>query len=279
MAGFMKSAMNLFGIKKGDGAPALDMSLQEFLEEVANLAGFNVEFSMDGEPSEEEGTKFEISGEDAEEFLGNNTEMLESLAHLAMRFQRRTVAAADDGETRNLRVTFDSGDFRKEKNQRLHDLAESKRKKVIDNEGKPAYINALGPSERKIIHTYITETQDVVSESIGSGYFKRIRIRMKDDTRKHSDNEGRRGGRGGNGGGNRNSRRGGKGGSGPGRGRNGGSGGGNRHNGNSDRPNQEVNGNVLAPENEYDEVDENIGNKLKPGEEPIFSFDVDNDRN
>ncbi len=281
MAGFMKSAMNLFGIKKDGGSgPAVDMSLEEFLDEVVSIAGFKVSFATVGEPTEEEGTKIEISGEDANEFLGNNTEMLEALAHLAMRFQRRQSAATDDGETRNLRVTFDCGDFRKEKSQALHSLAESKRKKVLENDGKPAYINALGPSERKIIHTYITETPDVVSESIGSGYFKRIRIRMKDDTRKHSD-----GNEGGNRG-NRNSRRGpnsGGGSNGGGRGRGRGPNPNNRNQnrgGNSDGQNQqEVNGNVLASEREYEEIDENIGNKLAPGEEPIFSFDVDNERN
>ena len=279
----MKSAMNLLGIKKGEGdAPALDMSLEEFLAEVVNLAGFDVEFSQVGEHTEEEGTKFEISGDEAEAFLGNNTEMLESLSHLSMRFQRRIFAASSEGSegiTKNLRVTFDSGDFRTEKVQGLHDLAESKRKKVLDNEGKPAYINALGPSERKAIHTYITETEDMVSESIGSGYFKRIRIRLKDDTRNHSDNDGRRGGRGGNRGRNNNNgnRGGNRGGRGP---RTGGGRGGNRDgNREGGHPTQEVNGNVVAPEVSFNEADENIGNKLAPGEESIFSFDVDGDRN
>jgi predicted RNA-binding protein Jag len=279
MSGFMKSALNLFGIGKGEGiSPAQTMELEEFLGELSRLAGFDLSFQKT-EKEGVEGVVYEIAGADTEEFLGSSSEMLEALAHISMRFQRNKAGlsneAPQEGQTAlDLRISFDSGDFRQRKVQELKDLVSSKRQKVIDNSGKPAYINALGPAERKVIHTFVGDLGDVVSESIGSGYFKRVRIRMKDDRRPEAQQGGgqrpRRGGRDGG-------RDGGPRGNGPSRGpRSGGrnfSGGGNRGPRDNNNSNSEVNGNVVYNKPEADEVDDNIGNRLAPGEEPLFSFD------
>lgn len=292
MAGFMNSALKALGLKKDSGAPTDSMDLNEFLAEIAKLSGFELEFS----PSETaEGTVFEISGSDAEEFLGDSSEMLEALAHISMRFQRRKAGVSNEPGaqegTSEFRISFDAGSFRERKTQELRDLAESKRQKVIEAGGKPSYINALGPAERKVIHTYITSTGDVVSESIGSGYFKRIRIRLKDDNRPDAGQ--RTQGQGGGGGGQRRGNGQGGGGRGPRPNRGNGQGGGggqrrgngngnggdgNRRNFRDNDPNREVNGNVIRPEKTFAEVDDNIGNRLKPGEESAFTFDShDND--
>jgi predicted RNA-binding protein Jag len=280
MAGFMKSALNLFGIGK-DGAESTestsstfvadykDMSLETFLEEVVSLMGYSVKFSPKG--SDGGVAAFEIEGDDTEEFLGDSSEMLESLAHLSMRFQRKksglTNEAGAEGAS-DFRVSFDAGDFRQRKIDGLRELAAQKRQKVLDASGKPAYINALGPAERKVIHTALTELGDVVSESIGNGYFKRIRVRLINDTRPARAEGGGGGGRSRDGGGGGRGRRGGGGGSNGGGRRGGGGGGGAR------RPEGEPNGNVLPSEN-FNDANDNAGNRLKPGEAPIFGFNTD----
>jgi len=235
--------------------------------------GYSVTFtprdSVDG------ATAFEVEGDDRDEFLGDSSEMLEALAHLSMRFQRKKAGASNDSgaeaATGDYRVIFDAGDFRQRKIDELRDLAADKRQRVLDNSGKPAYINALGPAERKVIHTTLTELGDVVSESIGSGYFKRIRVRLIDDKRPQREGGGQRaegGGGNGNGGG---GRRGGRGGRGRGRGR-GGNGNGNGQP-RAPRDGNEVNGNFV-PQVRDDSIDDNIGNRLAPGEEPIFNVDA-----
>lgn len=291
MAGFMKSALNLFGIgKEGASSPASSMELEEFLKEVAKFSGYDLSFSK--KSSDAEGTTYDIIGDEAEEFLGPNSEMLEALAHLSMRFQRRKTGLSNEAGTtdgQEFRIRFDSGDFRDRKIQELRDLAANKRDKVKENNGKPTYINALGPAERKVIHTFITETGDMVSESIGSGYFKRIRIRLKDDRRPEgaaANGAPREGNREGNRGDNH--RRGGQ------QNRGGPRGGRpqNNNNNNNRGPRQfnrsggnafkgEPNGNVVPREVEHNEVDDNIGNRLAPGESPAFSFNDshDSDRN
>jgi hypothetical protein len=211
-------------------------------------------------------------------FLGDNCEMLDALAHLSMRVLRRNeglsnAPAAEGAEA--LRVTFDCAGFRDKKAQELRELASAQRDKVIESGGKPAYIRALGPSERKIIHTALADLGEVTSESIGRGNFKRIRVKLKDDSQFRREPEARQprmdgeGGGGqqrsanGGGGGGR-GRRGGRGG----RGRGPGQGGGNYNNGG------EVNGNVARDERNYevDAPDDNIGNRLRPGEEPAFRY-------
>jgi len=292
MAGFMKSALKALGLNKDSGAPTNSMDLNEFLAEIAKLSGFDLEFSAN---EGTEGTVFEITGADAEEFLGDSSEMLEALAHISMRFQRRKAGVSNEPGQENpaeFRISFDSGSFRERKTQDLRDLAEAKRLKVIEAGGKPSYINALGPAERKVIHTYITGTGDVVSESIGSGYFKRIRIRLKDDNRPDAGPRtgggngggGQRRGPGNGGGGNRGPRQNARGpgnGGGGNRGPGNGNGGGNRRPfRENNEPGREANGNVIRPERTYNEVDDNIGNRLAPGEESAFTFDShDSDTN
>ena len=283
MAGFMKSALKALGLKKDSGAPTDSMDLGEFLAEIARLSGFDIDFSAN---EGADGTVYEITGSDAEEFLGDSSEMLEALAHISMRFQRRKAGVSNEPGAQEgaseFRISFDAGSFRERKTQELRDLAESKRQKVIEAGGKPSYINALGPAERKVIHTYITSTGDVVSESIGSGYFKRIRIRLKDDTRTEAGPRSQGGGgqRRGNGGGRGQGQGGQRRGNGGG-GRNG-NGGGQRRGPQRDpaQPGFEANGNVDRPQNSYPEVDDDIGNRLKPGEASAFTFDShDNDTN
>jgi len=294
--GLMKSALNFLGLKNGTGSDSGGVeggSLDEYLAELVSRMGYSVRFSS---TETDEGIRYEIEGEDLEDFLGESCEMLEALAHVSMRYARRLAAAnglveehrepkegEDDAEFRRGRIFFECGDFRQRKADDIRKMATEKRQRVIDS-SRPVYISALGPADRKVIHTFLAETGTVVSESIGSGYFKRIRLRLKDapahvegggGPRRHNNNGGGRGGfnRGGGGG----ARRG---------------GGQNRSNNRGPRPegqgprrspntdfestfmnfHDEPNGNVAVRESFGDENDanENIGNRLQPGEEPRF---------
>lgn len=266
MVGFMKSALNLLGIKK-DGDTAAAVGLDDFLQTLPELMGYDISFKKeerDGRPH------FEIIGSDVEELLQECPNILEALSHVSMRIVRKGEGASNtpqsEGGSEGMSayfVSFDAGGFKDRKNAELKKLAAEQRQKVLDNGGKPAYISALSPAERKVIHTHLLELGDVVSESIGKGNFKRIRVRLKDDSplrkQRPQNNFGgggersqgpRRGGRGGNG---RNRRKD-FGAPNPNRG-----------------PGREVDGNRLPSDLDSD-IDDNIGNRLAPGEEsPFFS--------
>ena len=292
MVGFMKSALNLFGLNKKEGAATGGgVDLEQFLTELPQLMGYDVSFKRS--EKSEPGLHFEVEGSEADSFLGESCEMLDALAHVSMRVLRRNEgvsnAPAAESSAEAFRVTFDAaGGFRDKKAQELKELATSQRLKVIESGGKPAYIRALGPSERKIIHTTLVDLGEVTSESIGRGNFKRIRIKLKDDSPLRRDPPPRSASADGNGGGQREpgnggggQRRGGQGGGqGGGRGRGGQGGGGRGRFNNENRgprgPNRggnesEINGNLAPNLDLYDShPDDNIGNRLKPGEQPAF---------
>ncbi len=324
--GFMKSAINnLLGIsnKKNEGGSGEGMSLEEFLNEIPAKLGFDVQITK--VESDQPGQFFNIEGNEAQEFLGQNTEVLDALSHLSMRVLRRHEGVSNAPTTEkneNFRVVFDASGFRDKKIQELKDLASEFKKKVLESGGRPSYIKALSPGDRKIIHTAIAELGDVTSESIGKGNFKRIRIKIRDDSplkktlkpienlaegadasggaplegndgnsnmgnRRHAGGQARGRGPqhgGGQGGGRGGPRRGP--GGGPNRGRGGGGGGPNRS-GQSGHfrgrggqgPNRGPGAD--APENYGNRIedtytepahvpDDNIGNRLRPGETPIY---------
>jgi predicted RNA-binding protein Jag len=309
--GLMKSALNFLGLNNKDGGAStanLPGSLDEFLSEIVQRMGYDIRFS--GQETSE-GIRYDIEGEELEDFLGNSCEMLEALAHLSMRYARRVQAASgitpeprtnedgtpEEGDFRGPRIYFECGDFRQRKVDDIRTMAGEKRQRVMDG-GRPVYISAMGPADRKVIHTFLAETGEVVSESIGSGYFKRIRLRLKDSPA-HSEGGGQRRGNGGGGGG-RGRGRGNFQGGGNGRGRRpgggggfnndrrpGGGGGGNR--GPAPRKpggrefedtflnfQEEANGNVAVKEHVENEIDDNIGNRAGPNDEPRFGYRANN---
>lgn len=280
MVGFMKSIKNVFGIK-GEEISAEGLDLDQFLQELPAQMGYDVQFRRVETDNGE--IHYEVEGPEMDSFLGSNCEMLDALAHVSMRVLRRkegfsNAKVGEEGES-TFRVTFDADGFRQEKADELKELAESQRQKVLDSGGKPAYIKALGPSERKIIHTHLADLGEVTSESIGRGNFKRIRIKLVDGSSYRKEGVSAEGG---DGSGSRRSSRGGRGngrgngsrrGGGPSRGGRGGRGGGRGRGG----PREDVNGNLIR--NEQDDLPpDNIGNRLAPGEEPIFSYNSEADK-
>ncbi len=292
MVGFMKSALNLFGLKNKEGAT--DVGLDEFLTQLPEQMGYNVSFKR-SEGGDEKGFYFEVDGEEVDSFLGESSDMLDALAHISMRVLRKTegLANAPTGESQEmLRVIFDSRGFREKKTKELQEFAAAQRQKVIESGGKPAYVPALGPSERKVVHTHLADLGEVLSESIGRGNFKRIRVRLKEDSTFRKPQEPREArpqsagpnDGGGGGGGSRGPRHGGQGGGGN-RNRQGGGGGGGGGRGRGPRPGgfgQEGNfergqrapmeGNHIPPVKQESHIDDNIGNRLRPGEEPLFKY-------
>lgn len=290
--GIVKSALNLFGISKGEDVASYQggvQNLDEFLQGLPKALGFDIEFVRT--QNEDGSHQIEIKGEERLSFLGENTQLLDSLSHLSMRVLRKQEGlsnkAVEEGtDLSRYRVTVDAEGFRERHHENLRKIAEKAKEKVMANNGRPAYISALSPSERRIIHTHLATLGEVTSESIGNGTFKRIRVKLINEAPRQSreGGEGREERRGGGGGGGR--RGGGRGGFGGGgrrdRSRQGGGGGGtggyrpgvaprNMQGNNEVRKSRfddyqpdfdEVNGNVAVnPQVQDDDIDDNFGNR------------------
>lgn len=282
----VKSALNLFGISKEEGAStAPTATLDEFLSGLPPLLGYGIEFKR--HQKDDGSHHIEVSGEEINSLIGENTQILDAIAHISMRVLRKQEGlankAVDDGtDLSKYRVTVDAEGFRDRHYEGLKKVAEEARQKVLDNNGRPSYIPALSPAERRVIHTHLATLGEVTSESIGNGTFKRIRVKLINELprapRAEGDRPQRRGpynNRGGEagaqGGGRRDFRKG----AGP---RNFNNRGPNRSGGRPNpnaapgevrrarfadeyRSDEEINGNVAVPDTVEDDSDDNIGNR------------------
>jgi predicted RNA-binding protein Jag len=272
MVGFVKSALNLLGLnaQKKEGAEVSVEStqrLEDFLNDLPGNLGMNIKFVRRNDKSDP-GLHYDVEGEDSNDLLGQNCEVLDALSHICMRVLRKSEGLSNTPVTEgieNYRVTFDAADFRSKKTQELKDMAAEHRQKVIDSGGKPSYIRALSPSDRKVIHTTLAELGEVTSESIGKGNFKRIRIKLKDDSQFKKEPPARNFNRAEGGAPNGNGQRGGR------RNNNRGGRGGRNFRKDNRAPNRDYNGNTDQAFEPSDNVDDNIGNRLRPGESHIFS--------
>jgi len=241
----VKSALKVFGIKGANDKSSKkgDVSLESFLSDLPEYLNHDIEFTSS--LKEDGSTHVEVGGDEAEKFVGSNTAILDSLAHLSMRVKRKEEGATNKTldeieKPERLRVSFDCNGFREQKKEGLFVLAEKARQKVIDKDGKPAYLPPLSPSERKVVHTRLAELGEVTSESMGKGTFKRIKVKLINAKRKSQDSRPQKNHSGASS--KKNS---------------------NKDFNSSDKNfnNKEVDGNKVQAEESFNQIDDNIGNR------------------
>lgn len=69
---------------------------------------------------------------------------------------------------RFVRITVEVGDYRKNREEYLKQLAEKMKERAID-EQREQVISQLKPWERRVVHLFLQEDPDVISESQGVG--------------------------------------------------------------------------------------------------------------
>ena len=65
--------------------------------------------------------------------------------------------------------------YRKRKEKKLRDYAQQVARQVSDS-GRKEILDLMNPYERRIIHIVANETPGVMSESIGEGFLKKVKI-------------------------------------------------------------------------------------------------------
>jgi spoIIIJ-associated protein len=143
---------------------AVDASLTELL----SAAGFLVEIRRRPSPDE---MVFELIGDDVEGLLANRGEGLTGLEVLAGRIASRRAG-------RPVHPRLDAEGFRRQQKETLEDLArrsadEAKRTR------RPQLLPPLPPAERRLVHLALAEDPEVETESEGSGFLKRVAVRLK----------------------------------------------------------------------------------------------------
>ena len=146
--------------------------VEEEIEKLSSLLNIESERFVNIEDGEEDMKyiKVRFEGEDLGYMIGNRGRHLDSLQFILQVILGRKLA-----EDVNFRVFVDVGGYRKEKDDKLEQMALEK----ADNArilGEPIELPPMKPSDRRIIHLALMKFKDISTESVGEGMDRHIVI-------------------------------------------------------------------------------------------------------
>jgi spoIIIJ-associated protein len=120
---------------------------------------------LDGEvavSTEDRGIRVVLEGDDLGLFIGRHGQTIDAVQHLAFK-----VANRDTERDAAVRVTVDAAGYRARREQVLHRQAEQAADSATRN-GTPVALDAMNASERKIVHEFLKDREDVETYSEGT---------------------------------------------------------------------------------------------------------------
>jgi spoIIIJ-associated protein len=135
--------------------PASD-ALAELLETVAGALGLQARISVDDDG---ELVRGRLDGEDLGLFIGRHGQTIDAVQHIAMR-----VVASAAGERRLVEV--DAEGYRERRAEALRRQADDAADEAL-RFARPVSLDAMGASERKLVHEHLRERGDVETYSEG----------------------------------------------------------------------------------------------------------------
>jgi spoIIIJ-associated protein len=131
-------------------------ALNQLLEKVVAALGLDAEIAVDDDGDLVRG---KLSGEDLGLFIGRHGQTIDAVQHIAMR-----VVANAAGERRLVEV--DAEGYRERRAEALRGQADDAADEAL-RFGRPVSLDAMGPSERKLVHEHLRERGDVETYSEG----------------------------------------------------------------------------------------------------------------
>lgn len=146
---------------QGNGAePAEELEpaelLQEVLEEIAGALGLEAQVEVE----ESAGVLYgRVDGDDVGLLIGRHGNTIEAVQHLAQRI-------VFPGGPAGTRIVIDAGGYRERRAQLLRDDADDAADEALRT-GEAVEFEPLPASERRIVHEYLREREDVTTHSEG----------------------------------------------------------------------------------------------------------------
>jgi predicted RNA-binding protein Jag len=138
------------------------------LNELLSVAGFLLEVRR--HPSQTE-MLFELIGDDIDPLLNNKGEGINGLEVLVGRIAAKRLG-------RQVHPRVDADGFRAHQKESLEELAQRTAEEVRRTR-RAQLLPPLAPRERRLVHLALAEAPDVMTESEGDGYLKRVAVRLK----------------------------------------------------------------------------------------------------
>ncbi|MBN1618142.1 KH domain-containing protein [Candidatus Dojkabacteria bacterium] len=150
------------------------------LKDMMDLLGVEAETSLDmdtydnEEGEEREYIKIKIDGDDLGiliGYLGKNLKSMQRVLTLMMNKQLKDRLE----EGRYLKVVVDVSNYRESRKEHLEALANRVREEVLAS-GEEVDLPSMDAYERRIVHIYLKEFDDVTTESFGEGWDRHIKV-------------------------------------------------------------------------------------------------------
>ena len=131
-------------------------ALNELLEKLVAALGLDAEITVEDDG---ELVRGRLAGEDLGLFIGRHGQTIDAVQHIAMR-----VVASAAGERRLVEV--DAEGYRERRAEALRGQADDAADEAL-RFGRPVSLDAMGASERKLVHEYLRDRGDVETYSEG----------------------------------------------------------------------------------------------------------------
>jgi spoIIIJ-associated protein len=130
---------------------------------VVNALGLHATVDIDESGEEIRAT---VNGDDLGLLIGKHGSTIDALQHLAFR-------AAFRGEEIRKQVVVDAAGYRERREGALHRMADRAAAEAL-RYGRPVELEPMRATERKIVHTYLSERTDVETHSEGDEPDRRL---------------------------------------------------------------------------------------------------------
>lgn len=162
----------LFGVGGGDKKSYKNPKalIEGIFSELIAVSGLELSFDVTQNKDEEvESYKLNFYGADEEMLTSKEGQLLEAFQLFIKRVLQHNFSETI------VNVACDSNGYREKETQMLEATIDKLKQKVLA-QGRPVYVKALAPKERRVVHQFLAKDERVKSRSIGDGHFKKIKI-------------------------------------------------------------------------------------------------------
>lgn len=145
---------------------------QDFINTIFDGASFDLRANNKDAPG---GCILNLDGADAPLLLSEGGELLEALQHLVNQAFGRELPKGE-------RIVCDVQNFRATREAELRAMARHTAERVRST-GIAFTFGPMNSNERRVIHLALADEEDLYTESIGEGFARRLRVRLRTSPR------------------------------------------------------------------------------------------------
>ncbi len=149
--------------------PELEEKVAQAVDELAHFAGLRVQASAITES--EDGIEVELDGPDGKRLTAHDGRALLAMQHLLPRLLFHELGRASH-------CRIDCEGFQAARVEHFAKIA-SKAAQRVREAGRPWILEPMAPDERRLVHIALADEEDLVTESIGEGFLKRVRVSLE----------------------------------------------------------------------------------------------------